>query len=314
MTNIPVDREWFVRKCGRCWSWFKDWFMHYFGGLYNRADDHHVFLMAGGLSFSVITCILPLILIIFSVLGVVLNEPSIAAEIRNLIDRVMPYEQYADQIEEIVFRRVNEFILFKNVAGVVGAVGLFFAASGLFSSMRTALETAFKLTGVPSVLVGKLRDFGLVLIVIAYFLLSTAILPGLDITQELADQAGLLERFHLEFLTDFIVQGFTFVLIFASFFLIYFGIPTPRPPKKTILVTAIWAAALWQVAQLLFGFYITNVVTLRRVYGAYFFLIVAAFWIYYTSLVFIMAAEIGQLYRERAEKKRMEVSKPAPQT
>jgi len=290
--------------CRDCWTWFAGWFKHYFGGLYNRADEHHIFLMAGGLSFSVFICILPLILIIFSVLGAVLKEPSIAAEIRNFIDRVMPYEQYADRIEEIVFRRVDEFIVFKNLAGMLGILGLFFAASSLFSSMRTALETAFRLTGGPSALIGKLRDIGLVFVVIAYFLLSTAILPGLDITQELADQAGLLEKLNLEFLTDFIIRGFSFLLIFASFFLIYFGIPSPRPPKQAIMVAALSAAVLWQVAQLLFGFYITNVVTLRRVYGAYFFLIVAAFWIYYTSLVFIVAAEIGQLYRERAEKRR----------
>jgi membrane protein len=299
MTRLRIDKDTIKRIFRYSWGWFK----HYFGGLYNRADDHHIFLMAGGLSFAVFTCILPMVLIIFAVLGNMLREPAIASEITRFIEKIIPYEQYADHVKEIVFRRVDEFIIYKNLAGIFGAFGLFFAASGLFSSMRTALHTAYKIVSAESVLIGKLRDFVLVIIVIVYFLLSTMILPGLDISQELADQAGLLDKLSLGFLTDFILQGFSILLIFISFFVIYFAIPYPRPPTKAIAVSAIAAAALWVAAQLLFGFYITSVVTLRRVYGAYFFLIVVAFWIYYTSLVFILGAEIGQLYRERAEKR-----------
>jgi len=59
---------------------------------------------------------------------------------------------------------------------------------------------------------------------------------------------------------------------------------------------------LWGTVQYLFGYYITNFITLKKVYGAYLFAIVVIFWIYYTSFVFILGAEIGQLYRERHEK------------
>ena len=48
-----------------------------------------------------------------------------------------------------------------------------------------------------------------------------------------------------------------------------------------------------------FGYYITNFATLKNIYGAYVFLIVGIFWIYYPSAIFIIAAEIGQLFRER---------------
>jgi len=39
---------------------------------------------------------------------------------------------------------------------------------------------------------------------------------------------------------------------------------------------------------------------MTRVYGAYTLLIAVVFWIYYSAVVFIVGAEIGQLYRERA--------------
>jgi membrane protein len=296
MRRIRISREQFNRVRTAVWEWLK----HYVGGFYKRADDHHIFLMAGGLSFSIFTCMLPMVLIIFAVLGSLLNEPSIASEITKTIERIIPYTKYADQVRDIVFNRVDEFIIYKNLAGLLGIFGMFFAASGLFSSMRTALRTAYRITTSESALVGKLRDLGLVLLVIVYFLLSTTILPGLDVTQEIADKTGLLHKIHLDFVTDLLVRGVSFLVIFISFFVVYFAIPYPRPPKKAIAISALWAAVLWNLAQAVFGYYITNMVTLKRIYGAYFFMIVVAFWIYYTSLVFIVGAEIGQLYRERA--------------
>jgi len=282
------------------------WLAHYVGGLYNRIDEHHIFLLAGGLAFSLFTCILPMILIVFAVLGNLLNKPSISSEITMFIERVIPYEEYAIKIKNLVFSRVDEFIIFKNLAGLFGVAGLLFAASGLFSSMRTILNTIFKVSSQASILIGKLRDLGLVLLVVIYFLLSTTILPGLSISQELADKSGLLAKLNLEFLTEFVLQAFSLSLIFISFVFVYFAIPQSRLPIKAIVVSALTATILWYLAQQLFGYYITNFITLKRIYGAYFFLIVVAFWIYYTSLVFILGAEIGQLYRERAEKRWIE--------
>ena len=289
----------------------RDWFGHFIGGLYRRADEHHVFLLAGGLSFSVFTCVLPMVLIIFAVLGHILKEPSIAAEIDLYIDRLIPYERYADRVKDLVFVRVDEFIIYKSLAGILGVAGLFFAASGLFSSMRTALNAAFRSTSTGSLLIGKLRDLGLVLLVIIYFLLSTTILPGLDVSRGLAEKSGLLQRLNLGFVTEFALQIGSLIIIFISFFVVYFAIPRPRPSVKTIALSALCATLFWHVAKLLFGYYITSFVTLKQVYGAYFFLIVVAFWIYYTSLVFIISAEIGQLYREWIEKRAGAKNPPA---
>jgi uncharacterized BrkB/YihY/UPF0761 family membrane protein len=48
-----------------------------------------------------------------------------------------------------------------------------------------------------------------------------------------------------------------------------------------------------------FGFYITHFASIERIYGAYVLVVLLAVWIYYSSIIFILGAEIGQLYRER---------------
>jgi len=62
------------------------------------------------------------------------------------------------------------------------------------------------------------------------------------------------------------------------------------------------ATTLWVVAVQLFGFYITNFHTLGKIYGTYILMIVLAFWIYYSSAIFIVGAEVGDLYWQRKKK------------
>ena len=275
---------------------------YYAAGLYHRVGEHHIFLMAGGLTFSLFVCIIPLVLIVFAGLGIVLEKPSITQEINSFIENVIPYTDFAESVKQLVFPRVNEFTIYKNLAGIIGIAGLFFAASSLFSSMRTTLNTIYRVTASESVLIGKLRDLGLVLLVLAYFLISTMILPIMRIIEDFAEKSEFTRSLNLDFLGEFALNGFSILIIFISFFIVYYFIPYKKPPKKAIVVSAVSASLLWILAERVFGFYITNVVTLKRIYGAYFFMIVVAFWIYYTSLVFILGAEIGQLFRERKEK------------
>ncbi|MFH2037067.1 MAG: YihY/virulence factor BrkB family protein [Candidatus Zixiibacteriota bacterium] len=284
----------------KVWRWFR----HYFGGLYFRMDHHHVFLMAGGLAFSLFVCIIPLILIFFSVAGAILERPSIAQDINLFIDNIIPYSDYADFVKEKVFDRIDEFTIYRNLAGVIGFVGIFFAASGLFSSMRTILNTVYRLRSKQSALIGKLRDFGLVLLVLIYFLLSTAVFPILEVVKGFAGQYEFFNSLLNGVAADLAFDGVSFVIILVSFFLMYWLVPQGRMGKKSLWFSALWAAILWEIAKQLFGFYITHAITLKKIYGAYVLMIVVAFWVYYTSIIFIIGAEIGQLYRERRRKRR----------
>ncbi len=122
------------------WHKFKDFFKHYFIGLYDRLDRHHIFLLSGGLAFSLFVCIIPLTLIIFWILGKFLDSAEMEVQIVTLIQTVIPYERYAEFVKEIIFARVHEVIEYRNIAGYIGIIGLFFAASSFASSLRTVLK------------------------------------------------------------------------------------------------------------------------------------------------------------------------------
>ncbi len=277
----------------------KEFINHYFLGLSKRADEHHIFLFAGGLAFSLFVCIIPFILIIFAVLGNILDSSYMQFQVNTLIDTLIPYYKYSEFVKKVIFTRINEVIEYKTIAGIVGAFGLLFAASGLFSSMRTILNKVFAVEADVHFIVAKLRDFALVVMVIIIFFLTTILMPTLDLLRKSATQLQFLKFLESGIFEHFIFSLLSFIVIFIVFFMLYVSVPIRKIGRKATFISAFWAAILWEAAKQVFGFYIHNFTTLGKIYGAYALGVVVAFWIYYSSVVFIVGAEIGRLYFER---------------
>lgn len=199
--------------------------------------------------------------------------------------------------------RVPEVIQYKTIAGYVGAFGLLFISSGLFSSLRTILNSIYHFTEDKHLLIGKLRDFGMVLLLVVFLLLSIVVFPAMNILTELALESEILQMFKLTPLVQLILYIGSPLIILSMFYIFYKLIPYAKLGKRIPLVSAITATFFWEIARQLFGYYITHFATLNRIYGTYALLVIVAFWIYYSSILFIIGAEIGQLYRERRSEK-----------
>ena len=281
------------------WHWFKGVLKHYFGGLYDRTDRHHLFLLSGGLAFSLFVCIIPMTLIIFWLLGKFLNSAEVELQIVTLIDTIIPYDTYAQFVKDIIFDRVKEVVEYRNIAGWVGIIGLFFAASGFASSLRTILN---KVNGTDidiNIFLGKLRDFLVIIIIVLVFLALILTLPILDFLISFAQTTPYLQVFNQPIFHRVFTASFSFFIMFLIFAVIYKFMPTEKIRKRSVALGAMWAAIFWVGAKILFGIYLSNFTTFSKIYGAYALGIVVAFWIYYTAAVFILGAEIGKLFDER---------------
>jgi membrane protein len=281
------------------WHRFLAFSKHYFGGLYDRLDRHHVFLFSGGLAFSLFVCIIPLTLIIFWILGKFLQSAEMEIQIVTFIQTVIPYERYAEFVKEIIFTRVHEVIEYRNIAGFVGIVGLFFAASSFASSLRTVLNKVFGTDLDINIFLGKLRDFVVIIIVVLLFLVSIMLLPMLDFFSTLAQTTPYLQYFNKPIFQRFLSTLISLFVMYLIFSALYKFMPIVKIRKRSVLIGALWAALLWVTAKVLFGIYLSTFKTFSRIYGAYALAVVVAFWIYYTSAVFIIGAEIGKLFDER---------------
>lgn len=297
------------------WNWFVAFVKHYFGGLYDRTDRHHLFLLSGGLAFSLFVCIIPMTLIIFWLLGKFLNSVEVEMQINTLIDTLIPYDTYANFVKEIIFQRVEEVVKYRNIAGWVGIVGLFFAASGFASSLRTVMNKAYGRDIDMNIFLGKLRDFLVIIVIVLVFLVLILILPLLDFFVSFAQSTPYLQIFNQPIFERVFTASFSFFVMFLIFAALYKFMPVVKIHKRSVAVGAMWAAIFWVGAKILFGMYLSNFTTFSRIYGAYSLGIVVAFWIYYSSAVFILGAEIAKLFDERLEeriKKKKEIAETKP--
>jgi len=164
--------------------------------------------------------------------------------------------------------------------------------------MRTILNKIFQVNKGRHPMVGKLRDFGMVLLVLLFVLTSTTIFPLLEFVKTAAHKLVWLQTFFQNTSLHSLFPVFFFVIIFFLFFILYHFVPYEKLGYVPTAVSALVATIFWEIARQLFGYYLTHAAALDRVYGAYIFVVAVVLWIYYSSLMFILGAEIGQLYRE----------------
>ena len=278
---------------------FWEGFKYYISGLYHRAEEHHIFLMSGGLAFSLFICALPFAVVVMALLGKMFERHDLVAKVLEFVNQLVPYPDQARQINQFLITRFDQLSSFSEVIGIIGFLTLILTASSLFSSMRTILNAAFNFKKSESVVVGKLWDFGLVIVMMIIMVILMLALPLMEAGLELTSNIDWLQSVSASSVSKifiFVTSLGSLIIIFTA---IYWLVPVYKPNIKAVLVAAISAALLWLLAKELFGYYIGHVATLKHLYGIYSFIVIAAFWIYYSAFIMIIGAEIGQLSWER---------------
>lgn len=285
-------------------SWVRkvlEFINHYFVGLYKRIDENNLFLAGAGIAYSLFLGMIPLILLIFSLLSNLFDVRTLQNQIFQIIDTVIPYPVYASYMKKVIETRLPEFVGYSTLAGYTGAIGLLITSTWIFSSMRTILNKIFQTKIQKNPFVGLLRDLGMVILLVIFITLSTFVFPATNLILEVAKTSELMSAFNLSALWNSIVWVSSILIMVTLFFSLYYLIPYEKLPKRVALMSAVWTTLLWEVARNIFGYYIQYFFSSNALYGAFALIVVILFWVFYSSCIFIIGAEIGQLYRERLE-------------
>ncbi len=274
---------------------------HYFGGLIKRIDEHNLFFSAAGISYSLFLGMIPFILLMFSLLGNIFDTQTLQEQISRIVDTIIPYPTYAEYTKRVIQTRLPEVIVYKTIAGLIGVIGLIFTSTWIFSSMRTILNQIYHTKIQKNAFIGLMRDIGMVLLLVLFITVSTFILPALNIFMQEADSTKLFSSFNLDTLMDNIIRIISIFFMLGMFFLLYYFIPYEKLKKRVALLSAFWTTILWEVARNIFGYYIRHFFGSSAIYGAFVLIVVILLWVFYSSCIFIIGAEIGQLFRERRE-------------
>jgi membrane protein len=206
-------------------------------------------------------------------------------------------EPLKSNITNQVLNRIYEISSYTAITSIIGAVALLWTSSGLFSTIRDALNKIYKIKIDVFYLVGKFKDIFMVLVVFTFFILSVAstsifsilIAKGMDFINSYVNIGSANAV-----ITILLGLVFSFLM-----FYIYRIVPHGQVNKKVVLISAVSSAVMFEILKHLFTTYLVSFSNFAAVYGAYAALVSIVFWIYYSSFIFVLGAEIGQLFNEK---------------
>jgi membrane protein len=256
-------------------------------GLIEKLDRDDVFFMASGLAFNFLICFVPLILVILSVLGFFLHSSQeILNYVQTSLVRMLP--QASSKLTANILNLVKD----RQIVGMLGFLGLIWTAMNLFSSIRNVLNKTLEIVSHHSYLREKLHDLLYVLITGILFLLSIVLSGIFDLIRTIPVKLGLPPLLDLKWwgwTAGILVAYFFSVLMF---FILFRFLPTRRPSTRAAVLSALFIAALWEMAKYLFRIYMNFINSFAAVYGSLGLLVVFIVWIYYSCLLFVLGGEI----------------------
>jgi len=273
---------------------------YYAIGFYNKFDEDHVWIMSASIAFNIVICSIPITLILFSLLGIYLNRDGAQEYLNTALKNIVGITpEFQTKISNVILGAIDELSSNSTLTAIIGSIGILWTASGLFSTLRDVLNRIYKTRSDTFYLWAKLRDIGMVFLILTVFVLSfssTFILSIFEaIDKSFFGDTILKLGFTSSLLTHIIGLIFTFIM----FYLIFKLVPQGFVSQKVALISSITASVLYEALKYLFIVYLVSFANYQRVYGAYAAIVAVIFWLYYSSLTFVIGAEAGQLYKEK---------------
>ena len=262
-------------------------FFHLLWRAIKKFDDDHGFFLSSGITFSLLICLIPLILLLLALLGTYLYSAlDVVSQIRLYLGSVVPSS------DPRVMKNILRIIRDRKIVGILGLGGLLWTSTWVFSSLRTALDVVFQVEKGRGILRGKTVDL-LMIFLAGLFLLASMTLSSVMVHLQSFRFGGPLAikpifQFFLKYVAPFL---FTFWM----FFLIYKIVPDRKIHFGVAFQAACFTSVLWELARQIFGWYTSHLGSFSMVYGSLSTLAAFFLWIYYSSAILILGGEVAFL-------------------
>jgi membrane protein len=249
--------------------------------------------LGAALAFYTILSISPMVVFAIALVSLVVSRSSaqhlLLAQVHSLIG-----ESGKDAVEGLLAsgQRHDVGIL----SSLLGIITLIFGASGVFTELRSALNTIWKVkpstgSGIWVMVRERLFSFGMVLsvgfILLVSLLASSVLAAGTKFFSGLFPVAGSFWQ-ALNFFVSFVGITVLFALILKY-------VPETPVAWADVRVGAFVTALLFNLGKLLLALYLGRT-TPGSAYGAAGSLVVVVIWVYYSAQIFFFGAELTHAY------------------
>jgi len=269
---------------------------------FDKLGEDNIFDMAASLSYYTALSLSPLLILIITFVAFIGDnfKMELTQEIQSLVGNQAA--EVIRMIAQSADRREN----LRNLAGIFGFLTLLLSAGGIFGELRGSLNKIFEVqTGTkgPSTVTfwqtslgffkQRIFNMGMVLTFVFISIISLVISSVISILLQGA------ERF-IGHLINFGVSTLIFALLFAA---IYYFLPQKKMSLRLAFYSGLTTAILFSLGKSLIGIYLGQS-AVASAYGAAGSMIVLLMWVYYSSIIIFMSAEISyQLERSAQHEK-----------
>ncbi len=249
---------------------------------------------SAALAYYTIFSLPSMLIIIITVGGYLYGEKALQGELFHVIDNYAG-AKVAGQIEQVL---ANLQVRGNNIwATIIGVGTLLFAATGIFGQIQDSINQIWGLQTKPEkswliLILKRLTSFSMILVLGFILLISLTLNTVLEVLMDrlkanFSDQVIDLV-YYGEYLVGFIIITLLFLLIFKI-------LPDATIKWRHTLVGAVITSVLFLIGKSIIGTYLTDT-RLISAYGGTSSLIVLLIWVYYSSVILFLGAEITLAY------------------
>jgi membrane protein len=219
----------------------------------------------------------------------VINRFSIQSDILIFVEERIPI------IYGFVDNNITRIIENRTSIGIVGFVFLFFSATYVFDSVQIALNKIFRTKTQRRYWLQKLYGFLIIFLMLLIIIITFSISTGLFyLSNNLINFFNIEESISLNIPKVLsIITGIFFN--FLIFILIYYFGTHKNIYFKQIYRGALTIAIGWEGVKHIFIVYLNRFANYQLTYGSVASVIAFLLWVYISSLIFLLGAEINSL-------------------
>jgi len=251
------------------------------------------FFLASGIAFNILLNLIPFILLLLAVLGAYLYSD------REVLDQIRTYvRNVAPALDPKIMESLTDVIRSRQIVGGLGFIGLLWFSTWVFGSLRIAFNSVFQVEKRRGMLRGMGIDLLMILLTGTLLLVSMILSSAVTFLQSYPGRISVAIGPTLQWILKYLLP---FFLTYFIFFLIYIIIPNNRIHIKSALQTALFTGLLWESAKHLFGWYIIHLAEYSVFYGSLSTLVIFVLWIYYSSIILVLGAEVAFFLEDRRQ-------------
>jgi YihY family inner membrane protein len=258
-----------------------------------KLGKDNVGMLAGNLSWNLLTSLVPLIVGLVAITGAVMHDPATR---KSVVDHIAAATQgFSRQDIDAILKGSGQHA---GLLGIIGFLGVLWGGSNVGGAISTVFQAIFEVRGRPFVK-EKLIDIGMIFIFAA---LMIVIILGSTAS---ALVSGLIARVPVPGVAQavgILVDLLAAFLLFAAIYLVF---PNIRPPFRfgNVWKGALVASVLFTILSQVWGIY-ADFQHFSKYGQVVSVLLILIAWIYFFSVILVMGAEVvafGALEEARKE-------------